>query len=480
MRPQKASPAPLPGPAGAPRGRMRPRKVGLAAAGAEMALTVDRLIFRGDALGKGEDGRAVFVPFAAPGEAVRVRIVEERPDYRRAALLEVVAPSPDRRVAPCPHFTVCGGCHWLHLAERAQQHWKERILREHLARGARIPEPPVRLLRSPVPALGYCWRARFRVARVADGFHLGYYRMASRQVEDLEACPLLAPPLNHLLAALRALGPAGPRAFPGLREVHFQGSEATGRLLCRFLLAPGGRVPPLRPLFDALAAAAPALAGVSVEEETEDGWRRRGRLGEEAVEEQVGGARLRVSAGSSFPASGTAAGALAAEVLGLAEPRGSERVLDLYCGVGIFAVLLGLKVASVVGVEGDGRASADARHNAWVNGCRQVRIWEGTPEAFLRTPDAGQPWDLVLLEPPGAGLSRQVLEGVVALAAPRLLYVARDVSTFARDAGRFRERGYALEAVQPLDCSPQTYHSEVVARLARQPGGADHTSRGRG
>jgi 23S rRNA (uracil1939-C5)-methyltransferase len=219
---------------------------------------------------------------------------------------------------------------------------------------------------------------------------------------------------------------------------------------------------------------------VSVEEETEDGWRRRGRLGEEAVEEQVGGARLRVSAESSFPASGTAAGALAAEVLGLAEPRGSERVLDLYCGVGIFAVLLGLKVASVVGVEGDGRASADARHNAWVNGCRQVRIWEGTPEAFLRTPDAGQPWDLVLLEPPGAGLSRQVLEGVVALAAPRLLYVARDVSTFARDAGRFRERGYALEAVQPLDCSPQTYHSEVVARLARQPGGADHTSRGRG
>lgn len=453
MRPLKARPAPPPAPAA-------------------VALTVDRLAFRGDALGKGEDGRTVFVPFAAPGEAVRVRIVEERQDYRRAELLEVAAPSSDRRLAPCPHFTVCGGCQWLHLKQSAQHHWKERILREHLQRGARLPEAPVRPLRVPAPPLGYRWRARFNVARVADRFHLGYYRGASRQVEDLEACPLLAPPLNEMLAGLRALGPALLRAFPGLREVHLQGSEATGRLLCTFLLPPGGRVPPLRSLFDALAAAAPGLAGLSVQEETAEGWRRRGRLGEEAVTEQVEEARLRVSAGAPFPVSGAAASALVAEVLALAELTGAERVLDLYCGVGTFTVPLGQRTDLVVGVEVEGTAVGDARHNVRANGCRQVRIWEGTPEAFLETAEARQAWDLVLLEPPRAGLSRQVLEGVAALAPPRLLYVSCDVSTFARDVARLRERGYTLEVVQPLDCLPQTYHLEVVARLTRQAGGA--------
>ncbi|HEU5395390.1 MAG TPA: TRAM domain-containing protein, partial [Candidatus Methylomirabilis sp.] len=298
---------------------------------ADVALTVDRLVFRGDALGRGEDGRAVFVPFAAPGEVVRIQIVEERQDYRRGQLLELVTPSSDRRAAPCAHFTVCGGCQWLHLAEGAQRHWKERILREHLQRGARIAGAPVRPLRVPAPPLGYQWRAQFSVARVKDRFHLGYRRATSRQVEDLEACPLLAPPLNRVLAGLRALGPELLRAFPGLREVHLQGSEATGQLLCSFLLPPGGRVPPLRPLFESLAAAAPGLVGLSVQEETAEGRRRRARLGEDAVTEQVGEARLRISAGAPFPVSGAAATALAAEVLALAEPAETERVLDLCC-----------------------------------------------------------------------------------------------------------------------------------------------------
>jgi 23S rRNA (uracil1939-C5)-methyltransferase len=190
------------------------------------------------------------------------------------------------------------------------------------------------------------------------------------------------------------------------------------------------------------------------------------------VTEQVGEARLRVSAGAPFPVSGAAAGALVAEVLALAELTGAERVLDLYCGVGTFTVPLGQRADLVVGVEVEGTAVGDARHNVRANGCRQVRIWEGTPEAFLETAEARQAWDLVLLEPPRAGLSRQVLEGVAALGPPRLLYVSCDVSTFARDVGRLRERGYTLEAVQPLDCLPQTYHLEVVARLTRQVAGA--------
>lgn len=436
-----------------------------------VALPVDRLLFRGDALGKGDDGRAVFVPFAAPGEVVRVRIVEERQDYRRGELLEVVTPSSDRRAAPCPHFTVCGGCQWLHLTESAQQHWKERILREHLQRGARIADAPVRPLRVAVPSLGYQWRARFSVARARDRFYLGYRRATSRQVEDLTACPLLAPPLNQVLAGLRGPGPELLLAFPGLREVHLQGSEATGGLLCTFLLPPGGRVPPLRAPFDTLAAAAPGLVGLSVQEETAAGWRRRARLGEEAVTEQVEEARLRVSPGAPFPVSGAAATALAAEVLALAEPTGAERVLDLYCGVGAIAVPLGQRAASIVGVEAEGAAVADARHNVRANGCRQARVWEGTAEAFLETAEARQAWDLVVLEPPGPGLSRQALEGVAALAPARLLYISSDVSTFARDVGRLRERGYHLQAVQPLDCSPQTYHLQVVARFGQEGAG---------
>jgi 23S rRNA (uracil1939-C5)-methyltransferase len=183
--------------------------------------------------------------------------------------------------------------------------------------------------------------------------------------------------------------------------------------------------------------------------------------------EQVGAHRFRVDSTAFFQVSGLAAETLTRLVMESAALTGSERVLDLYGGVGTFTVPLAFHAKEVVGVEANAAAAADAVHNLRSNGCIGARIVHAQAEQALPALAQEGPWDLVVLDPPRQGASRRVLDDITGRAVPRIVYVSCDPSTLARDLGVLVPAGYRCTALAPVDLFPQTFHLEAVAVLKR-------------
>lgn len=180
----------------------------------------------------------------------------------------------------------------------------------------------------------------------------------------------------------------------------------------------------------------------------------------------VGGERYRVSEGAFFQANTAVAAQLVDAVLAALALGGGEQVLDLYCGVGLFTVPIGRK-AAVTGVEANPTAAADAVHNLAQAGV-QGQVVADDVDTALRSPAVTRRrWDAVLLDPPRTGVDAPALDALVALAAPRVLYVSCEPATLARDLRRFVDHGYTLEWAQPFDMFPQTRHVETLVRMIK-------------
>lgn len=431
---------------------------------------IERLVFQGDGLGRLADGRVIFVPLTAPGDGVEVRLAAGRPDFARGEAAVLRTPSPLRVAPPCPVFGSCGGCQWQHLQEDAQREWKREILRELLVRVGKLPDLPVDRVLGPLDPFGYRARVQFKVAGGRPP-RIGFHRRESHQVVEVGHCPLLRPELNGILRVLRGMRtPDLGQLFPGLSELWATVGAGTGEaVLCLF-----GQVrdrAALRLLFHLVREAVPGLQGVVA---LAGDPRRRPRVvdrhGRGAIHEQVGEHRFRVDATSFFQVSGRAAEALTTLVLEAAALTGTERVLELYCGVGTFTVPLARRAGLVVGIESHPAALAAARHNLRENGCATARLVQGQAEQLLSGLAGEGPWDLVVLDPPRQGADRRLLEALAGLAVRRMIYVSCDPSTLARDLGILAGRGYRCLRLRPVDLFPQTYHLETVAVLERTVG----------
>lgn len=434
-------------------------------------MTIDKLVFRGDGLARGPDGRALFIPYAAPGDEARVRIVEERPDFARGEIQQILRPSPHRVEPPCPYFGRCGGCQWLHVSFAVQGDWKRAILTELLERVGKLRDLRVAPTISPPDPWRYRARAQFKVEGRGRPPRVGYYRGNSQEVVDIGACPLLHPAVEGALRSLRGFrDPAIAHLFPGLREVWVMASTSTDEVVVS-LFARRAQRAALRLCFNRLKAGVPGLVGlVLFAGGPAEGPRQRDRIGRSFVEERIRDLTFRIDAASFFQVSGQAAGRLIGLVEGYAGPPGApgaERVLDLYCGVGTFTLPLARRALEVVGVEVSRAAAMDAGHNARSNGCANVRIVPGQVEQALPGLAAEGPWDTVVLDPPRQGCSSKVIEAVCRIGPRRIVYVSCDPSTLARDLGKLVRAGYRCEEITPLDLFPETYHLEAVALLER-------------
>lgn len=403
-----------------------------------MELTLDGITHGGEAVGRLPDGKACFVPYAVPGERVRVEVVEERKTWARARLLDVVDASPDRATPPCPHFGPgkCGGCQVQHVTPAAQRALKRRIVVEQLQRIGRIPDPPV----APTVAvrdLGYRTSARFAVD--AEG-RLGFRRAGTHEVRPIDRCPLLADPAQ---AAREAAGDG----WAGVEEVVVRASVAdgTGALVVR----PGEHgVPPL-PVADLPVALADAHGGTVA------------LRGDPVLTETVAGHRFRISPTSFFQTGPDGAAVLADLVLRGAEVRAGEQALDLFAGVGLFSVVLAAAGASVTGVEADRVAAADARANA---GDLDVEVVTADAAAWVMTEVAeGGRADVVVLDPPRRGAGVELCRALAALGPRVVVYVSCDPAALARDARGLADAGYDLAVATPVDQFAQTAQVETVA-----------------
>ncbi len=435
--------------------------------GQRLRATIERLVFQGSGLGRLPDGRVVFVPYTAPGDAVEIEITEARDDFVRADLVRVLTPSPVRTTPPCRYYGNCGGCQWQHLEGASQLEWKRLILQELLARVGKLAGTAVSPPIAPAGPWEYRARAQFKV--FASGrLHIGFHQRETHRVVDIDRCPLLDPRLNDVLRILRQMrDPTLLKLFPRLREVWAAAGTGTGEVVVSLFARTQDRAT-IRLLFHRLQAEMPKLQGVVLlDGDPRQHPRVVDRHGHGAILEQVGDHRFRVDATAFFQVSGLAAGTLTRLVVEAASLAGAERVLDLYCGVGTFTVPLARVAREIVGVESHAAAAADAVHNLRENGCPRARVIQAQVEQALPTLAKQGPWDLVILDPPRQGCSRRILDAITGMAVPRIAYVSCDPSTLARDLGILVPSGYRCITLQPVDLFPQTFHLESVAVLER-------------
>lgn len=367
----------------------------------------------GEAVGRLENGKAVFVPFAIPGETVRVRVTDERARWARADLLEVLEASPDRVTPRCPLFARCGGCALQHVAPERRRQLLRQVLVDQLQRIGGLADPPVAPLRE---AGDWGYRTSARFALDAQG-QVGFRAAKSHAVVPVQACPLLHPRTQALRDDLgERYERPGPEVNELLLRATAQGEGAT------LVTLPGG-------------------AGGT-------------------VVERVAGMEFRVSPGSFFQQNTAGAEILVELVRHAAGIRAGDTALDLYAGVGLFARALATDGASVVAVEANPSAVADARENL---AGLEAEIWEGTTEEALDEYDGHT--DVVVLDPPRAGAGADVARRVAALSPRVIVYVSCDPAALARDTRALTEAGYGLELATPVDQFAQTAHLEIVAEF---------------
>jgi 23S rRNA (uracil1939-C5)-methyltransferase len=397
----------------------------------EFELTIEKLVYGGDGLGRVE-GRVVFVPYTLPGERVRVEPIGDRGGLLRARLVEVLEPAPGRVPPPCPYFGRCGGCHYQHAAYDLQLEIKREILRETLRRVGKIEAPAEIGIVAGEP-WGYRNRAQFHIA----GGEIGYREAQSHKLCPITRCPISSPRVNEALAAIIAMLPDArwPRFVRSI-EVFTNETDVQLNIL-------ESDRPVAKRFFDWCAEVIPGFTAGP-------------------LDYPAGGFLYRVSGGSFFQVNRFLIDDLVQTAIGDAA---GERALDLYAGVGLFSLPLARKFARIEAVESGAFAARDLRFNAERAGAK-VEIAQGAAEDFLSKLES--PPDFVLADPPRTGLGRAVVARLAQLAPKRIVIVACDPATLARDLPGLLGAGYGIDRLTLVDLFPQTYHLETVAALSRR------------
>jgi len=406
-----------------------------------LELDLTSFTYGGDSLGRLPDGRLVFVPYCLPGERVIVRLLGERESnpkrrYARAELVEVLAPSPQRVTPRCAHYGECGGCHYQHLSYPGQLEAKRAILVEQLQRLGGIPDPPVGLtVPSPKP---YNYRNHVQFHQTPTGA-LGFHRGRSEEVFPLRECHLPEVPLSA--------------AWPQLKFEPLPGLERIGLRL--------GAGDELQLILESALAETPELSveelPVSVAHVSP--WGSLVLAGSRGVVMEVRGRTFQVSAGAFFQANTPVAAEMVRYLLARLPLHPGTTVLELYCGVGLFSAFLAERAGRLVGVEASPAACADFEAN--LNAFDNVELYEASAELVLAEL-ALQP-EVILVDPPRAGLGKDVVSGLLAMQPGVIAYVSCDPATLARDGRGLVEGGYRLIEATPFDAFPQTYAIESIS-----------------
>jgi 23S rRNA (uracil1939-C5)-methyltransferase len=426
--------------------------------GDTLEVTVEKGVYRGLGLARHE-GQVVFVPRGRPGDRLRVRVDSVTRGYVRALPEAVLAPGPGGRDAPCPFFDAgCGGCAYQHIDYATQLVLKEAVLQDALRRAGVPWEAPIPVL--PSPAEGWRTRATLHFHDAPQGLRLGFHEEGTRRLVPVERCLQLSPAMTLAATSLRdAL--AGQPPWRG-QVPHLELAES---------LDGPGLVASLETRLDPAAAAAlarladaaPGLTGFAVS--AGQGRRRRflSVKGDPHVVSTVRGERLRAHVESFFQANRFLAAPLV-QAVEEAVPAGRP-VLDLYAGVGLFALPLGRRSPEVRGLELAPTAVADAQANAEAARLPHVRIQQGDVEAGLESlrPRDGE---VVVLDPPRTGAGAAVVRRIAAREPAVVVYVSCDPPTLGRDLNTFAQAGYRAQAVRAFDLFPETFHLETVVTLS--------------
>ena len=370
------------------------------------------------------DGAPAAVTGGIPGELVRAEVVKVFPERVVLQVVDVIEPSPDRVEPPCPYYSNCSGCQWQHVSYRRQLEDKARRVEVALAAYQNLRRAEVHPT-LPSPAhYGYRNHARFTVGkRDGNAGKAGFVNATTRRFLQVDRCLLMDEPINGVLERLQG-------HLHGMSQVTVRSGVDTGSMLIQ---------PAFNPPWPDL------------------------ETGQSHYEEAVASASFRVASSSFFQVNTPQLANtvdLMTRSLGLS---GKELVVDAYCGVGTFTVLLAPVSGRVTGIEESASAVADARLNA--AGLDNVEFIEDRTENALRKID--EPVDVLILDPPRRGCAPEAISAAIELGPARIAMVSCEPDAMSRDLAALCESAYTLDAVYPIDMFPQTRHVETLAILSR-------------
>jgi len=405
----------------------------------QQEVEITGMVFGGDGIGRLADGRAVFLPFVLPGERVLVEVVAEKRGHVRARLEKLLNPAKSRVQPRCPHFGVCGGCHYQHIPYEDQLRIKEGIVRDQLMRIAGVVNPPVQaIVPSPAP-----WNYRNAVQFHLDPQgRLGFQETGSHRVVAIRECHLPQEAINLTWPQIEI------EPLAGLERINLRAGAGDELLLA---LEGDGREMPEFSVDFPISAVYLGPAGSMV------------LAGDDGLVMEVLDKSFQVSAGSFFQVNTAQAGAIVNYLLDRLPLDADTTLADVYCGVGLFSTFMAPRVKRCIGIELSDSACHDYAIN--LDECANVELYVGSAEMVL--PALNLSADIVLVDPPRAGLERTALDAIVAMAPHTLAYVSCDPATLARDVKRLISAGYQLSEVTPFDQFPQTYHIETVTLMRR-------------
>ncbi len=448
-----------------------------------LELTIDSLAYGGNGVARTESqegrGFVVFVRRGLPGDRVRARVTKLQRRHAEAVTVDVLSPGAQRVEAPCAHYPACGGCRFQDFAYDAQVATKEQWVADSLQRLAGLKDPPLEPIVPAVAQFHYRNKMEYSFAPGDDGLVLGLHR-AGRwdEVLDIEQCWLTSDVGNAIRNRMREwaveekLAPYDQEAQEGyLRHLVIRESTRTGQALVQLVTARGERFDRER-LIEGLQEF-PQVKSIHWSENrgvaevtnlpTELLW------GEDAIEEELSGLRFRVRPNAFLQTNTEMADALYGVAREFAGLTGGETVYDLYCGIGTIGLSLASSALTVWGIEISEESVACAIENLELNSIGNAASFAGNVGDALRElhDRSGEP-DVVVVDPPRAGLAGKALRRLGEIGAKRIVYVSCNPTTLAGDAKRLADDyGYTLLRARPVDMFPHTPHVECVALLEK-------------
>jgi 23S rRNA (uracil1939-C5)-methyltransferase len=444
----------------------------------EIELQVDSLAYGGNGVAR-LNGFVVFVRRGLPGDRVRARVTKVKRGFAEALATDVLEPSPHRVEAPCAHYPACGGCRFQDLDYAVQAQAKEDQVRDALTRIGGIVDPPLEPILPAASPFHYRNKMEYSFTQTPEGPALGLHR-AGRwdEVLEIEKCWLTTDLGNAIRNAVRdwareeglvAYDQAEHTGY--LRHLILREGRNTGQVLVMLVTAPGEKFE--RGYLVEVLTRFPEVRSIhwAVNDQPSEVTNLPSTVlwGDDAIEEEILGLRFRVRPNAFLQTNTEMAEKLYELAVEYAALTGNETVYDLYCGTGTIGIALARNALTVWGVEISEEAVACALENVELNSIGNAAFFAGNVgQSIEELLERAGPPDVVVVDPPRAGLAGKALKRTGELAAPRLVYVSCNPTTLASDVKVLRaEYGYDLVRAKPVDMFPHTPHVETVALLTR-------------
>ncbi len=449
--------------------------------GEQIELKVTDLALGGKGIAKVEDF-TFFVESALPGDLVKAQITRLKPNYAEAQSLEIISPSSFRVGPLCSHFGTCGGCTWQNLDYPQQVEFKTKQVQETLEHIGGFLHPPVKPALPSPEIFFYRNKMEFSFSTGPDNLPiLGLHKKDRFDlVFNLDKCYLQSEISNRIVQFIQEFVRENQisiydlKTHQGLlRFLTIREGKNTGEVMVN-IVTDQGNFPQGKILAQRLSEKFPQIKSVARninphKAQIAVGEKEEVLAGKNFITEKIGNFVFEISANSFFQTNTEQAEKLYEVILEMADLKGKETVLDLYSGTGTISFYLAQQSQKVVGVESNSKTVQDAKKNAELNKisncqftCEEAKIFLAL--ALIRR----ETFDLVVIDPPRAGLHPQVVENILKLSPPEIIYVSCNPATLSRDLKLLCESQYNLELVQPLDMFPHTFHIESVAKLSKK------------